>query len=349
MTRTVMLRSSAHAAAAAALLAIVAGAAAGSARGDATGSDAARPVYLQPLGGFPRDEAAALVRHFERTLGISVDVLPTRPLDRTAFDRGRKQYDTEALFASLRRTRNARNPAAALIALTTEDAYSRAMPSWRFVFGTRSADGLAVVSRARMDPRFIGLSPDVGLRTRRLQKMVLRNIGVLAYGLALSGNARSALYQTILSTDDLDFMSEELRPPASSRARRAWLTDSTRACERGIAENKSLVARSSVTTRAGFLTFARESVRLEQRHYDALEAVRPASEDRNAVRALLGRFKTLVADDKRAVARLTSQWNDKAASQWVDAGLRAGLALKSGALELGSGSCGRYFDPFTYR
>lgn len=311
--------------------------------------EAAHAVYLLPLGAFPRAEAQTLARHFERKLGTTIVVLPSIALDRAAFDTGRKQYDTDALFASLRRVRDARNPAAALIALTLEDTYSRGMPSWRFVFGTRSADGLAVVSRARMDPRVIGLNPDAGLRTRRLQKMVLRNIGVLADGLALSRNARSALYQTILSTDDLDFMTEELRPPAPSTARRAWLTESTRGCKRGIAENKALIARSSVATRDEFLAFARESVALEQRHYDALAAVRPATEDRRAVRALLARFESIVDYDKRVMARLGSQWSDKTASQWVDEGLRAGLALKSSALELGSRSCGRYFDPFTYR
>jgi len=212
----------------------------------------------------------------------------------------------------------------------------------------RHPSGLAVVSRARMDPGRLGLTPDPALRTRRLRKMVLKNIGVLALGRAESRNPRSALYDVILSTDDLDFMTEELQPKTPSSARRSWLGRAEAACERGIAEGKALIARSPLSTRAEVLAFARESIVLEDRTRAQLAPILPSPEDRASVKALLALFGRSVRADRAAVEKLTSNWSDTTARRWLEDGVRFTLALESKALELGSRGCGRYFDPATY-
>ena len=302
---------------------------------------AARPVTFVPIGSFPRRDAAALARYFGRRLGLRTSVGSRAPLPRSAFNRARNQYVAEELIEVLHRPVG--DPRV-VIGLTAEDIYTRDKPYWRFAFSIRSTNGFAIVSRARMDPVFLGLNPDPGLRNRRLQKMVLKTIGVLAQ----SPNPRSALYDSILGVDDLDYMTQEFRPQAPSAARRNWLGRSARVCLRGISDGKALIARSTVGTPAELLAFARESTGLQERHRAQLAALPPAPEDRSAVRALLALFKRAGSADRVAVAKLSANWSEATLRRWIQEGIRLSLALKSNALELGARSCGRYFDPATY-
>ena len=306
---------------------------------------AARPVSFVPLGSYPRSDAAALARFVARRLGLSASVAPTAALPRSAFDRARKQYVAQELMGALRRPVG---DTRVVIGLTVKDMYTQDRPEWRFAFSTRSTSGFAIVSRARMDPRFLGLTPDRGLRTRRLQKMVLKTIGVLALGYSQSSNPRSVLYDSILGVDDLDYMTHEFRPAAPTGAKRAWLTRTDKVCARGISEAKALIARSRVATRDEFLALARKGIVLEARQRQALAAIPPAPSDRSAVRALLALFARGEKADRAAVAKLSASWSDAVLQSWVEESLRLGLALKSKALELGSRACGRYFDPATY-
>jgi hypothetical protein len=199
-----------------------------------------------------------------------------------------------------------------------------------------------------MDPELQGLDPDPALRMRRLQKMVMKTIGVLALGLSQSPNPRSVLYDSILGVDDLDYMTQDFRPAAPSRARQSWLTRSGRVCKRGVSEAKALLARSPLVTRADFLAFARGSITLQERHRGQLAAIPASPEDHGAVRALLNRFERSVRTDRAAVAKLTARWSDSTFRSWLGVGTRLALELTTGALELGSRSCARYFDPATY-
>ncbi len=49
-----------------------------------------------------------------------------------------------------------------IIGLTTHDMYIQEF-TWRFAFGYREDDRIAVVSSARMDPTFFGRSPNRAL------------------------------------------------------------------------------------------------------------------------------------------------------------------------------------------
>lgn len=309
---------------------------------------ASRPVAFVPLGDFPRSDAMSLARHYERTLGLETRVLPRSDIPKSAFNQARKQYVAEKLIDVVASRRNAGNARDVLVGLTTRDMHTRDIPNWRFTFSIRHPSGLAVVSRARMDPRLLGLSPDPVLRMRRLRKMVLKNIGLLALGLSQSQDPRSALYDVILSTDDLDYMTEELKPRTPSRANRAWLSRANSACERGIVEGKALLARSPIATPADVLAFGRESIVLEERTRARLAGIAVPPEDRGAIKALLALFQRSVNADRSFVAKLTARWNEETLRRWLEEGVRDNVALKSKALELGSRGCGRYFDPATY-
>ncbi|MBA3433934.1 MAG: hypothetical protein H0U08_07555 [Actinobacteria bacterium] len=237
---------------------------------------------------------------------------------------------------------------AVLIGLTIEDMYNRDRPDWRFSFSIRHPSGLAVVSRARMDPHRLGLFPDSALRTRRLQKMVMKNVGILSLGLRQSRNPRSAVFDLILGTDDLDYMTEHFRPPAPSSAKRAWLAGSTRVCKQGIAQGKALIARTPLVTREDLLALVDKSIALEELHRAQLAALPAPAEERSALRAMLARFKRVNDADRAALATLSARWNETTAKRWIQDGFRYSLALKSDALELGSRSCAQYFDPATY-
>jgi hypothetical protein len=202
-----------------------------------------------------------------------------------------------------------------------------------------------------MDPSAIGLFPDAGLRMRRLRKMVLKDVGVLAYGRSPSRNPRSALYDGILSPDDLDYMSTDFDPRAPAGARLAWLDRTGTVCRRGVARGKALLARfvlTGIRTPADFIEFANASIALDGQERAELAVVPAASEDRAGVSALLTGYRTEIRMERAAVARLRARWSAAAANRLVRDDARRALGLKSYALELGNRSCARYFDPATY-
>jgi predicted Zn-dependent protease len=306
---------------------------------------AARPVYFVPVGRFPAGDAEKLARYFGRRLSVRTGVLPSAALPRSAFNRARRQYVAQKLITVLHRPIG---DSRVVIGLTLEDIYTLDRPDWRFAFSIRSPAGFAIVSRARMDPDLLGLDPDPALRMRRLQKMVMKTIGVLAFGLSQSPNPRSALYDSILGVDDLDYMTQDFQPAAPGQARQSWLGRSGQVCKRGVSEAKALLARSPLVTQDDFLAFAHESIALDDRHRSQLAAIPPSSEDRSAVRALLNRLKGSIRADRAAVAKLTARWSEPTLKSWLGEGTRLALELRTDALELGSRSCARYFDPATY-
>ena len=322
----------------------------GAARTSTAGAaaDSVAPVYFVPIGSFPQRDAAALASYFDHRFLLRTGVLPTEALPGAAFDRRRRQYVADKLIGVLHKP--AGDPRV-VIGLTTEDMYWAGKPSWRYTFSIRSPQGFAVVSSARMDPEAQGLLSDPGLRMRRLRKMVLKDIGVLAYGRSPSHDPRSALYDAILGPDDVDYMSTDFDPRAPAGARLRWLERAGGVCLRGVSRGKALIARFIVTgvgTRADFLEFADESIVLDERERTKLAAVPPAAEDRASVGALLALYRREVRADRSAVARLRIRWSMAAAQRLVQDDVRYALSLKSNALELGSRSCARYFDPATY-
>jgi len=168
-----------------------------------------RRPYLVSLGE-PRTLALTSLRdYYDAWLGLKVETLPDVPLDARAFDRSRKQYVAEDLIASLRQAlpELAAEPGATVIAVTEADMYIRAY-EWGFAFNYRDGQGFAVVSSARMVPWLYRLRGKEYLLQTRLRKMVSKNIGLLVYGLPLSRDPTSLLYNQVLGLDDLDLIQE---------------------------------------------------------------------------------------------------------------------------------------------
>jgi predicted Zn-dependent protease len=304
------------------------------------------PVLFVPLGSFPRGDATKLARYVRARLGVETGVLSRGSIPRSAFNAERKQHIAEVLVDSLLTRRPAGSPQAILIGLTVEDMYAK-FEAFRFTFSIRNPRGFAVVSRARMDPRRLGLVPDPALRTRRLQKMVLKNVNSLAFGRSLSGNPRSVMFGSILSADDLDYMTEDVRPEAPSRATRTWLRESNGVCNRAVSREKAFIDRSKGNTAEEVFAFAPELLDLREQQRSELAALSPPA-DRAAFRALLTRFGKANTADRQAVAALQARWSEEGFIRWLTGRVKVGLALKAAALELGSRACGRYFDPLTY-
>lgn len=327
------------------VLAALSGAAAAPSASAAAHAESAKgPVVFVPLGAFPRSDAQALARYVRGRAGLRTSVLGSGALPRSAFAPKRKQYVAEELISLL----FPRRPAGGVvIGLVLEDMYARNDP-FRFVFSLRHPQGVAVVSRIRMDPAKLGLTPDFALRIRRLQKMVQKQVGALALGQRLSRNPRSVMFDSVLGVDDLDYMTQEFRPAKPAGARRTWLARTTDVCKLGTSRQKALDAGAQVSTPDDFLAYLEESIALRDEFRSGLLAVPAARADRGDVRGLLARFKRAVDADRTALARLRNRWSEDGVRAWVLTHARHGLALKADALELGSLGCGRYFDPATY-
>jgi predicted Zn-dependent protease len=162
---------------------------------------AARSVFFAPIGDFPISEAEALVEHYHEKFGIGI--LPPLALPREAYDTTRRQVIAERVLdaVSLRYTQAA-DPAAVVIALTDHDLYIAAS-TWKYAYGLRIKGHLAVVSTAHLSDGLLGD------RTRRLQKMITKNIGLLYFGLQQSDDPKSVLYRDVGGPMDLDRMSED--------------------------------------------------------------------------------------------------------------------------------------------
>jgi predicted Zn-dependent protease len=162
-----------------------------------------RIVYFMPIGDFPVSDTQALVAHYQAKFDLTVEILPSIEIPDEAVDSARKQLIAERLIDAIGAARDvSSDPTAIVIGLTSTDMYIADL-SWRYAFGLRANDHLAVVSTARMTHFF-------HFRTmRRLEKMITRDIGILYFGLPLNDDPGSVLYRDIGGPNDLDNMSED--------------------------------------------------------------------------------------------------------------------------------------------
>ena len=151
-----------------------------------------RTVLFAPVGDFPREDAEALVAHYNEKFGMAIGILPSLALPRDAYDTARRQVIAE----------QGTDPASVVIALVERDMYI-ADSTWNYAYGLRVNGHLAVVSTAHLDDGLLGN------KTQRLQKMVTKDIGILYFGLPQSDDPKSVLYKNVLGPFDLDGMSED--------------------------------------------------------------------------------------------------------------------------------------------
>ena len=165
-------------------------------------------VYLAPLGEFPEEVLTDLADYVTAKYQIDVELLLPSSPDSSAFDAERDQYVTEALLDGLARTYRKADPGdgSVVIGVLADDVYILDRTDWAWAFGMRGDDGYAVFSTARMGSLAEPIEPIV---MSRIRKMVLRDIGVLYYGLPLNDDPLSVLYRDVLGVDDLDRMGED--------------------------------------------------------------------------------------------------------------------------------------------
>ena len=133
-------------------------------------------VDLLPVGALDPETLKAIAARLSRHLELPCHVLtpaPEVPLSRLP---NRGQLDAHALLAALETLPP--SPGRILVGVAAEDI---AIPIFTFVFGLARSGGRAcVVSLARADPVFYGLSSDAELKLGRTVAEILHELGHLA-------------------------------------------------------------------------------------------------------------------------------------------------------------------------
>jgi predicted Zn-dependent protease len=167
---------------------------------------ATRPVRLMPIHA-SLAHLEYLRRYYQEQLGLDVELLPELTTDRAAWSPDRHQWSAEGLAEQVRQSVG--NDEAVVIGITGEDIYLRSS-DWRFVFGWRADNRVAVVSYARMDARVFQQPENLDLLRRRLRHMVTKYFGLMLFDLEASSDPASPVYGDIGGIEELDAMGEDL-------------------------------------------------------------------------------------------------------------------------------------------
>ena len=165
-----------------------------------------RPVQFMPIHASV-EHLEALRRYYRGQLGIDVPLLPELVPDRAAWSPDRRQWSAEGLAEQVRQAVG--NQDAVVIGITGDDIYLRRR-AWQFAFGWRADNRVAVVSYARMDPRFFKEPADDEVLRHRLLHMVTKDLGLMWVGLEASPDPASPVYQNIGGLEELDAMGDDL-------------------------------------------------------------------------------------------------------------------------------------------
>ncbi len=177
-------------------------------------------VCLVPLGQVSPALVQHLVDHYRDQYGLPITVLNPCAVPPDIANPLRGQIDAATLIrymGSLFMDEYS-DPNAVLIGITPVDLYS-GESHFRYLFGLKGTptSPQAVISTFRMNPEAYGGTPDDELLFSRARKLMTKYIGILYYGLLDSDDPESPLYNSILSTADLDDMKEPLAVPGSSQ------------------------------------------------------------------------------------------------------------------------------------
>lgn len=186
-----------------------------------------------PLGDFPSADLEHLVGYYRAKYGLTIETLPSVPLEPVVLDQGRQQLIAEELITLMKGQHPglANDPEAILIGITAGDMYIRGYAKWRWAFAFREGGRFAVISSAPMDPRIFppalpfhllilkGILESIGIRLDdvpdpellrvRLRKMVSRTIGFLYFRLPQRADRKSVMYGPILGVNDLDSIGDD--------------------------------------------------------------------------------------------------------------------------------------------
>lgn len=155
-------------------------------------------LLLILFAALPPSFTEELCRGLNQHLGLPVKVAGTASVPTQAYDPGRRQYRAEAFLPLLAPWRQRTGDL--LLGITTEDLF---VPRLNFVFGLADpATGQAVISLARLDPRFYRQPPAPELFAERALKEGVHEVGHLL-GLPHCQDLRCIMYfsNTLADTD----------------------------------------------------------------------------------------------------------------------------------------------------
>lgn len=189
------------------------------------GSDS--KVYLVPLEAEP-ELLHSLKAYYQQELELDIEILPSLQFTSATWNERRQQASAEQVIKLIDAAYpHLKSPTPGIvIGITSRDMFIENRPG-RFAFSLRQSGRMAIVSYARMDPLLMERYPDPQLLETRLRKMVTRNIGVMKYGLRLTGDPYDLMYQDVLGLDDLDNLIEDLPRAGFPNARPALPTHTT--------------------------------------------------------------------------------------------------------------------------
>jgi YD repeat-containing protein len=166
-------------------------------------------VFLIPFGTAGPMITPAVLQYYKDTYGLALELKPILPVPEWARDRPRDQLIAEELVEAMKAAypELARDPRNVLIGLTDEDLYITAL-DWDFALNYRSPMGGVVISASRLNPVFYGEPPEPALLSKRLRKLLTKNIGASFYHLSLNSNPASVLYDDVETMSTLDRMAE---------------------------------------------------------------------------------------------------------------------------------------------
>lgn len=168
-------------------------------------------LYLLPLGLEAAEDAIGLARDLQDVLGLTAEPLPAVNLDTRYWNEQRLQWNAGGLLRQIAadQAKIGVRPNAVVIGVTASDLYIPGV-SWQFAFAYRATGPFGVVSSARLSlPTPEHPTTTEELRLSRLRKVLVRQVGLLYYGLPLNRDPHSVLHQDLLGVDELDTM--ELR------------------------------------------------------------------------------------------------------------------------------------------
>jgi predicted Zn-dependent protease len=169
-------------------------------------------VCLVPMGQVDPDLVTHLVDYYREEYDLDIGVMTPTAIPEELINPDRQQVEGSGLAGrgAAQFKRDFHDSKVTFISLTPVDLYLKDR-SWNWAFGTYATTGqkFGVVSTYRMHLGAFGLVDDEKM-FERARKMVTRYIGLLHYGLELSDDPTSLLYDNILSVGDLDRMGDRL-------------------------------------------------------------------------------------------------------------------------------------------
>lgn len=285
---------------------------------------------------FPRLARAA------RRYRVRVRILRALRLAPSAFDPARKQWIAQALILEIQNSYpRLHAPGAVVIGLTSRDMYIPGVP-WRFAFGTGGAGNVAVIATRRMDPRFFGLAYDDELFRSRLDKMFVRYLGYLVLRLPINSNPYSALRATLRSLDDLDVMTNQLRPAPPNASERRWISGSDGSCARARTATRALGTGKRIKTVPQLVRAASGFLRIQRQLLARLRAEPGRPLDRALAPRFFARFAAFNRREGTGLADLRAHPDAARARAWISLSAEASATLRVFTLRLRLLGCSAY-------